>query len=145
MMQLQWTKNVNDQGGGWAYEHIKLHTNFLLNWKTEQRKNAEKPQIKQLIILRQRSRVTHIVKLLDNILYQELTDTEYSICRLVEAVWITDDWHNPPEEKQLFGDKVKFPPNGRVIQLENLTYFKEHPERLKMFHNNVRETLNLEY
>ncbi|MEH2009399.1 hypothetical protein [Nostoc sp.] len=95
LTQLKWTKNVNHQGDDkyWAYQNVGPVSNiFQLNWKTEQAKNALKPEESELILLRQRTKVTHIVKLLDNILYKELPEGEFSISRLVQVVWIADYW-----------------------------------------------------
>ncbi|MEH2196778.1 hypothetical protein [Nostoc sp.] len=93
LTQLKWTKNVNHQGDDkyWAYQNIDPDLNiFRLNWKTEQAENARKPEEGELILLRQRAKVTHIVKLLNNTLYEEPTDGEFGISRLVQVLWIAD-------------------------------------------------------
>ncbi len=95
---LKWTKNIKPHHIPWAYPDIKTEDNFLLNWKTEQETNARKAKTNDLIILIQRARITHIVKVMDDILYQEKTDSDYINCRFVKAIWVTQqqDWINSP-------------------------------------------------
>lgn len=129
---LKWTKNVKSQNSKyWAYkdknEYIEPSENiFGLNWKYNQYENAGKPQKDDFIILRQHARVTHIVRVLDNELYKELTATEFSLYRMVKAVWIADDWHNPPTYEQVFGQKIFFPRDGKVIDLEQMNIFQAY-------------------
>lgn len=149
---LKWTKNVKNQDGKyWAYkdkiEYIEPQVNiFGLNWKYNQHENARLPQKDDFIILRQHARVTHIVQILDNELYKDLTATEFSLYRMVKAVWIADDWHNPPTYEQVFGQKIFFPRNGKVINLENLNVFQENWEQkagLLGFQTHVKKLLGL--
>jgi hypothetical protein len=149
---LKWTKNVKDQAGRyWAYkdkaEYIEPAENiFCLNWKFHQYENACQPQTDDFIILRQHARVTHIVRVLDNELYKDLTATEFSLYRLVQAVWMAADWHNPPTCEQVFGQKIFFPRNGKVIDLENMNFFQEIWELkagLLGFQNHVRQLLQI--
>jgi hypothetical protein len=127
LTELKWTKNVNHQGDDkyWAYQNIDQNLNiFRLNWKTEQAKNARRPQESELILLRQRTKITHIVKLLNNTLYQDPDDGKFSISRLVEVVWIADDWSVAPEQDMVFGYHVHLH-GGKVMKLETPT-FNEH-------------------
>ncbi|BDI15589.1 hypothetical protein ANSO36C_13910 [Nostoc cf. commune SO-36] len=125
LTQLKWTKNVNHQGDDkyWAYQNVGPVLNtFRLNWKTEQAENARKPEESELILLRQRTKVTHIVKLLNNTLYKE--PGEFGISRLVQVVWIADYWSVPPEQDMVFGYHVHLD-GGKVMKLETPT-FNEH-------------------
>jgi len=149
---LKWTKNVKDQDGRyWAYkdknEYIEPAENiFGLNWKYNHSENACKPQKDDFIILRQHARVTHIVRVLDNELYKDLTAAEFSLYRMVKAVWMAADWHNPPTYEQVFGQKIFFPRDGKVIDLENMNFFQESWEckaGLLGFQNHVRQLLQI--
>lgn len=63
LTELKWTKNVNHQGNDkyWAYQNIDPDSNiFPLNWKKKQANNALKPEKSDLILLRQRGKVTHM-------------------------------------------------------------------------------------
>ncbi|QFS47710.1 hypothetical protein [Nostoc sphaeroides] len=148
LTELKWTKNVNHQGNDkyWAYQNVGPVLNvFQLNWKTEQGENALKPEESELILLRQRTKVTHIVKLLNNTLYQETPEGEFGISRLVEVVWIADYWSVPPKQKMMFGYDVHLQ-GGRVMKLETPT-FNEHWESrggLVGFQNHVLKALKLE-
>ncbi|MHC5763707.1 hypothetical protein, partial [Nostoc sp.] len=104
LTELKWTKNVNHQGDDkyWAYQNIDPDSNiFPLNWKKEQAKNALKPEESDLILLRQRGKVTHIVKLLNKTLDED--HGEFGISRLVEVVWIADYSSLLPEQDMVFG------------------------------------------
>jgi hypothetical protein len=125
---LRWTKNVKHQGDDkyWAYDNINSENGFFLHWKTEYKPNACKPNEGELIILRQRAKVTHIVKLLNNTLYDYRSGAEFDMGRLVRVVWMTKDWDNSPENKEVFGCSIEFPRFGKVIALENIREFKDH-------------------
>jgi hypothetical protein len=129
LTELKWTKNINHQGDDkyWAYQDIDHDLKiFGLHWKKEEyEENALKPKEGQLIILRQRSKITHIVKLLNNTLYKELYDTEFNIYRLVQVVWIADYWSVPPEQDMIFGYHVHLE-GGKVMELQTLPTFKNH-------------------
>lgn len=129
LTELKWTKNINHQGDDkhWAYEDINTDLKiFALHWKKpEYKDNAIRPKEGELIILRQRTKVTHIVKLLNNTLYNDDRDTEFNIYRLVQAVWIADYWSVPPDQDAIFGYHVPLQ-GGKVMELENLPTFKQH-------------------
>ena len=145
LTQLKWTKNVNHQGDdkNWAYPHKNFDI-FPLNWKTEQAENALKPEVSELILLRQRTKVTHIVKLLDKTLYKDFTNGEFGIFRRVQIVWIADCLSESPEQDMVFGYHVHLQ-GGRVMQLET-PRFKRHWESrggLVEFQNRVLKMLKL--
>ncbi len=146
---LKWSKNVNHKGDDktWAYDfcHDQNPIIFLLNWRTPYKENACKPKEGELIILKQRARVTHIVKLLNNVLYDDGSNSEFSICRLVQVIWITNNWDKLPTYEEIFGYPIKFPPDGKVTNLENKEDFKQHWEQhegLLGFQNHVQKELN---
>jgi len=132
--KLIWTKNVTPlyptKEEKWAYPPQEKP--FRLHWRNKNNqdiKNAGE-QLKQgdIILLRQRGKVTHLVKLVDNDCNHEESElkTEFNIYRLVELVWITDDWDNAPSLNQVFASKIKFPRGGKVCRIENLKAYKEH-------------------
>ncbi len=142
LTELKWTKNINHQGDDkyWAYQDIDPDLKiFRLHWKKEEHEenalkpkdwkkeeheeNALKPKEGELIILRQRAKVTHIVRLLNNTLYKELYDTEFNIYRLVQVVWMADYWSVPPDQDMIFGYHVHLE-GGKVMELETLPTFK---------------------
>jgi hypothetical protein len=74
--KLKWIKNVNNPEGGWVYKHEEvtypyLVPEFHLHWKTTALENAKKPNPSDLILLCQRTRVTHLVKVLDDIVHDD--------------------------------------------------------------------------
>ncbi|MBW4674513.1 MAG: hypothetical protein KME52_10965 [Desmonostoc geniculatum HA4340-LM1] len=148
---LRWTKNINHKGNDkyWAYQDIEQDLKrFHLNWRTEQKDNASKPNKGDLILLRQRAKVTHIVEILDNKpkQYEENTVTEFSIYRLVQTIWITDDWNFPPESNIVFGYHVHLQ-GGKVMKLETLPTFKKHWDSqggLSEFQNHILKILKLD-
>lgn len=144
---LKWTKNVKPTGhDNWAYDNINSNLRiFLLHWRDEHRENARKPKEGELIILRQHAKVTHIVKLLNNTLYNERSKTDFNICRLVQVVWMTEDWHNRPVNEKVFDCPITFPPNGKVIDLENIEDFKQRWDSrggLSAFQKSIPELFN---
>ncbi len=146
LTELKWTKNVNHQGDDkyWAYQNLDPDLNiFRLNWKAKQAKNALKPEESELILLRQRTKVTHIVKLLNNTLYKE--PGEFGISRLVQVVWIADYWSVPPEQDMVFGYHVHLD-GGKVMKLETPTFNELWGSRggLVEFQNHVLKALKLE-
>ncbi|MEH2251219.1 hypothetical protein [Nostoc sp.] len=149
LTQLKWTKNVNHHLDDkyWAYQNVGPVLNtFQLNWKTEQAENARKPEESELIILRQRTKVTHIVKLLNKTLfYEDPPDGEFSISRLVQVVWIADYSSVPPEQDMVFGYNVHLQ-GGKVMKLETPTFNKHWGSQcgLVEFQKHVLKALKLE-
>ncbi|MBD2606609.1 hypothetical protein H6G81_19250 [Scytonema hofmannii FACHB-248] len=148
LTELKWTKNINHQDGNkYCAYHIDPDLKiFKLHWKKGQEENALKPKEGQLIILRQRTKVTHIVKLLNNTLYKEPHDTEFNIYRLVQVVWIADYWSVPPDQDIIFGFHVHLQ-GGKVMELETLPAFKTYWDSrggLAEFQNHVLKVLKLE-
>lgn len=96
LSQLKWLKNVKSQHG-WAYDKldempIPEARIFRLHWHNhDDRDNAQRPLEGDLIALVQRAKLTHIVKILDDEVYEN-SQKEWGIYRIVKAVWM------PPEE-----------------------------------------------
>ncbi|MBC6429559.1 hypothetical protein FM036_01215 [Nostoc sp. HG1] len=150
---LTWTKNVKPIDGEiWAYQNIDtIYPDlniFALHWrnlKGRDENNARYPLEAELVILRQHGKVTHIVKLLNNQVYRDTNaKDEFNIYRIVQVVWMTDNWDHPPEKNKVFGYDIKFPPNGKAIKLENIHAFQErwNAEGLT-FQQHVQKELNI--
>ncbi|MBW4638655.1 MAG: hypothetical protein KME05_10535 [Gloeocapsa sp. UFS-A4-WI-NPMV-4B04] len=146
---LKWTKNVKPNDKDWAYDNIDSDLRiFRLHWRDSYKENAYKPKEGELIILRQYAKVTHIVKLLNNTLYSEGSKPDFNICRLVQVVWMTKDWDNPPANKKVFDCPIHFPPDGKVIELENIQDFKQQWDNqggLSAFQKRVQEVFKSEH
>ena len=149
LTKLKWTKNVNHQNDkSWAYQNIEPNLKiFLLGWKNEpsNNTNARKPPEGELILLRQRTKVTHIVKILNNTLYDDRTNSPFNTCRLVEAVWMVDSWDTSPAQNKVFDYDV-YLHGGKVMQLETAK-FRENWDKqggLQAFQNHVQKVLNID-
>jgi hypothetical protein len=130
--KLRWTKNVNDQGFDkyWAYQNREIDCKlkiFLLNWNKAQKSNASKPEEDELVILRQRKKVTHIVKFLNNTLYDDGSGSDFGIGRLVQVIWMTDDWNIPPKQDQdeIFGFQLHLQ-GGNIMEIKCLSRSLEY-------------------
>ncbi len=126
---LKWTKNITPQDYElWAYSDFKVHSLFKLNWK-DNKTNANKPQKDDLILLRQRGYVTHLVKVLDYKSEEDSCVDDFNIYRIVEILWIMP-WQNPPifvKADELFGYKEVLHYHGSdVMQLNTLPSFNKH-------------------
>ncbi|MHC5832881.1 MAG: hypothetical protein ACYT04_97090, partial [Nostoc sp.] len=64
--------------------------------------------------------------------------------RLVQVVWMTNDWDHSPKNDEVFDCTIKFPPNGKAIKLENIQGFQERwiTEGLP-FQQHVQNVLNI--
>ena len=123
LSQLKWLKNVKpDQG--WAYDKlnempIPEAKIFRLHWRSQDDKaNAQQPLKGDLIALVQLARGTHIVEMLDNVVYEN-AQKEWGIYRVVQVVWMPPegiDWSNLPHQKEIFGVE-HLPQNGLVHRI----------------------------
>ena len=131
LQQLRWTKNVNATHGEWAYQHDEvsypyLVPEFCLHWKTTAKENAKKPNPGDLILLRQRTHVTHVVKVLDNVVHADNSASDFAIWRRVQVMWMAPKpWDNAPHQNEVFGFYVELQ-GGKVIELENIATLQEH-------------------
>ena len=145
LTKLKWTKNVNHPNKQWAYsyEDIDLKSKvFYLHWVKKSSANAKLPQEEDLIIVRQRTNITHIVQVLNNTVYSE---SENMPSRLVKAIWIAGFWNEPPEEESIFGYTLNYP-SGKVLNLEKSPKLNEYWNNkggLSAFKKQVQKTLKL--
>ena len=113
--------------------------------ETPNNTNARKPPEGELILLKQRTKVTHIVKILNNTLYDDRTNSPFNTCRLVKAVWMVDNWDTSPTQNKVFDYNVHLQ-GGNVMQLET-PKFRENWEKrggLQAFQKHVQKVLNLD-
>lgn len=130
LSQLKWLKNIRRKDGCWAYRHNDMQIPearvFCLNWKRKNdQKNAQQPQKGDLIALVQLAKVTHIVEVLDDVVYDN-NQNEWGIYRLVKAVWMPNesfDWNNLKNIEEIFSTN-HLPPSGSVYNFENMAWFK---------------------
>lgn len=127
----------------WAYNEYKEGEVFNLHWKNGET-NASKPQKEDLILLRQKSFVTHLIEVYDDKISPRTGQGEFDIYRSIEVLWVTD-WNNPPSAVEVFGypEVLKYQ-NGNVMKLETITF--KHWESIggfASFQNHVHSFLNL--
>jgi hypothetical protein len=124
---LKWTKNVRRGDDAWAYSQFKVSDLFKLAWKDDEA-NASKPEKGDLILLRQKGYVTHLVRVLDYKPEREVGKGDYNIYRIVEVLW-TIDFGNPPVSAKadvMFGySEVLDYRSGNVMELESLPIFRQ--------------------
>jgi len=123
LSQLKWLKNVKaDQG--WAYDKlnempIPEARIFRLHWRSQDDKaNAQQPLKGDLVALVQLARITHVVELLDDVVYEN-AGKEWVMYRVVKAVWMPNkvsDWFTLPHQKEIFGVEY-LPQNGLVHKI----------------------------
>ena len=120
LSKLNWLKNVKPDRG-WAYEKSDMAISeakiFRLHWRNN-KDDAQRPLEGDLIALVQHAKVTHIVELLDDMVYGD-PSKDWNIFRVVKAVWMppeTINWENLPHSKEIFGVE-RLPPNGRAYDL----------------------------
>jgi hypothetical protein len=140
LSRLKWTKNIrpDEKYADWAYEperglqlamelpEVKL---FCLTWKNIYEENASKPQQRDLILLHQYAKVTHIAEFLDNNLYNNTSEPEWGIYRVVQAVWTPPtgvDWATLPHQDLLFG--------FHVFIMDGLAHNLDAPSEMSKFH-----------
>lgn len=148
LSQLKWTKNINREDGEWAYSHkfIDNHSKiFHLDWKSDSKTNAEKPQEKDLIILRQKGKVTHIVEFLNNSVYNEENPENNWIYRLVKVFWMPDIWSEPPHQNNIFDCQLNLQ-GGDAMELKNIQNLKHRWDAeggVPSFQKHIQKKLNL--
>jgi hypothetical protein len=135
LSRLKWLKNVKpDQG--WAYDELSEMSipeakTFRLHWRSQDDEtNAQQPLKDDLIALVQLARVTHVVELIDDVVYKN-SEKEWGIYRVVKAVWMPPDqldWWNLPHQREVFGIE-DLPPDGAVHDLsraDRMYQFNQH-------------------
>ena len=153
LTNLKWTKNVNhpDPTIRWAYRSNEIHYRFLLpefnlHWKKGYDDDAQRPQQGDIILLRQRTKVTHLVKILDDKPSSE-NNGDYPIFRRVQLLWmVKEPWDKAPHQNDIFGFEVKLPRNGRIQDLSNIKKLTDqfNPQGgITAFHAQVIQALGL--
>ena len=150
LKQLRWIKNVNNPEGGWVYGHDEvcypyLVPEFPLHWKINAKENAYKPNPGDFILLCQRMRVTHLVKILDEFVHGDSPYQEYPFYRRVQVMWMAaKPWDKAPQQKEVFGFDFRFR-GGKAIDLENVTALQEYfgEGEFAAFRERVNEKLGL--
>ncbi|AFY41975.1 hypothetical protein [Nostoc sp. PCC 7107] len=143
---LKWTKNVRRDDGDWAYSPCKVHDLFKLAWRDNE-DDARRPEKDDLILLRQRGYVTHLVKILDYKPERESGKGDYDIYRIVEVLWTIDFVHPPASaraEKMFDYSAVLHYEGGNVMKLDELPTFKSRWDidgGLKGFQTHIQNLL----
>ncbi|WP_198166566.1 hypothetical protein [Picosynechococcus sp. PCC 7117] len=151
LSQLKWLKNVNP-GSGWAYADpaempLPEAKIFRLEWKKD-RADAQKPNKGDLIALVQHARVTHIVEVLDDTVY-DTKKAEWGLYRVVKAIWMPPkgfNWAQLPHQEEIFGVK-HLPSSGHtyaipIPSMRSSPAWQEYSD-LQGFQEHVSEYLEL--
>lgn len=145
--RLKWTKNVKREDAEWAYLN-KVGDLFKLAWR-DNKADASKPLKRDLILLRQKGFVTHLVKVLDEQPEREDWEGDYNIYRIVEVLWAID-FANPPasaKADEVFGySEVLSYRGGNVMELRTLPSFNQRWDNdggLAGFQSNIQSLLTL--
>jgi hypothetical protein len=129
LINLKWTKNVKHPDAKlWAYPNVNTGDLFKLSWKNRTG-NEDKPKKGDLILLRQKGYVTHLVEILDGEHTEETWKGDYNIYRIVETLWAINCDHPLISAKadNVFGypEVIKYE-GGDVMELETLPTFKKY-------------------
>ncbi len=148
LKNLKWTKSITPHDELWAYSKYNAGYLFKLNWK-DNKINADKPQKDDLILLRQKGYVTHLVKVLDYKSEFDVWEGDFNIYRIVETLWAID-WKSPPtsaKASKVFGyDEVLHYHGGDVMELKTLPTFHKYwgtDDGFDKFQNHVFTMLDL--
>lgn len=147
LTQLKWTKNIKREDGEWAYSYKNIDYNskiLNLHWKLDNFDNAGKPEERDLIILRQKGKVTHVVEFLNNSIYKEEPENNW-IYRLVKVIWMTDVWSEPPHQNDVFDCSLNLQ-GGNAIKLENIRNLRQKWDNkggMPSFQKHIQKKLKL--
>jgi len=158
LSRLKWTKNVNNHHV-WVYRHDEIRYSYLvpefnLHWPKGEDANIRRPDIGDIILLRQRTKVTHLVMTLDDQIGNAPEPPTHSITRRVQVLWMAkeslktpDDqiWDNAPSQNDVFGFDVHLE-GGSVMLLENIKALNEtfkDQDGVAAFQKRVAEKLGL--
>ena len=157
LSRLKWTKNVKNPDV-WVYRHDYIHyphlvPEFNLHWAKGEDANIRKPQEGDLILLRQRTKITHLVMTLDDQI-GDVPNPTHPLIRRVQVLWMANEplhtpdsqiWDNAPSQNDVFGFNVRLE-GGDVVLLENIQALKEafkDQVGLAAFQKRVAEKLDL--
>lgn len=158
LSRLKWTKNVNNPDV-WVYRHDYIHYPYLvpefdLHWAKGQEANIRKPQKGDLILLRQRTKVTHLVMTLDDQIGNIPNNPTHPPIRRVQVLWMASEplntldaqiWDNAPSQDDVFGFNVHLE-GGKAIELDHIQNLNEEFKDqggLAAFQKRVAEKLGL--
>jgi hypothetical protein len=144
--QLKWTKNVKPANEeAWAYSQYGKDFLFKLAWRDNE-KDANRLLRGDLVLLRQKGYVTHLVRVLDHKSERESWKGEFNIYRIVEVIWAIDWNNNQPfaRAETLFDytSVLKYE-GGDVMELETLPTFQKRWDDLTAFQDRISTILNL--
>ncbi len=136
LSRLKWTKNVYNPDV-WVYRHDYIHYPYLvpefkLHWAKGQDENIRKPQEGDLILLRQRTKVTHLVMTLDDQI-DNVPDSTHPLIRRVQVLWIAPEslktqdaqiWDNAPSQNDVFGFELNLH-GGKAVELDHIEALNE--------------------
>lgn len=151
LTQLKWTKNIKREDGEWAYprqDNIHLLTDFKLHWKPDSYKNSTNAEKGDLAILRQKAKVTHIVKFIDNDQPKEDPEQDNNwIYRWVKVIWMpdTDNWDTLPHQNDVFDCSLNLQ-GGKLTKLENIQNLTEKWDTkggITSFQQYIKQKFNL--
>jgi hypothetical protein len=158
LSRLKWTKNVNHPEV-WVYRHNEIHYPYLvpefnLHWAKAAEANCRKPDIGDIILLRQQTKVTHLVMTLDDQIGNDPNSPTHPFIRRVQVLWIAPEslhtpdnqiWDNAPSQDDVFGfDLTLF--GGKAIELDHIQNLNEEFKDqggLSAFQKRVAEKLGL--
>jgi GUN4-like/TIR domain len=141
--KILFIKNVkHPDPNAWAYPLEQMRQPESRTFELMWRKNSHgvtQPKAKDLMILHQRAKVTHIVDFLDD----QVRQTDIGFFRWVRAVWIAEkDWSLLPHQKHILG----FSPNyadGNTHSLKSLGFstFRKTWSNLEEFQQHIVKRL----
>lgn len=158
LSRLKWTKNVYNPDV-WVYRHDYIHYPYLvpefnLHWAKGQEANISKPQEGDLILLRQRTKVTHLVMTLDDQIDNSPNTPTHPLIRRVQVLWMANEplntldaqiWDNAPSQNDVFGFDIELQ-GGKAIELDHIKDLNEtfkDQGGLTAFQKRVAEKLGL--
>ncbi len=151
LSRLKWTKNVNHPDPTkWAYGVHEISYPYLfpelrLHWAPNEHTNAKRVPKEDLILLRQRTKVTHIVMPIDDEVRDVgQADHPHPIYRLVQVMWVKPDFEKAPDQNTVFDFLVRLE-GGDVVSLNADQFGARWDSRggLPALQNHIAETLGL--
>lgn len=141
LSKLKWTKNIKPDKNyaDWAFKpergtrlamELPEASIFGLTWRNIQEKNARKPEQGDLVLLHQHAKVTHIAEFIDSKLYNNISESDWGIYRVVRAVWTPPpgkDWATLPHQDEMFGFDI--------FIMDGLAHSLDTPSAMSKFHH----------
>ncbi|MGI0486051.1 SEFIR domain-containing protein [Pantanalinema rosaneae CENA516] len=139
--KILFIKNVKDPER-WAYSLDRMQQPesrvFELMWRSGSH-GVALPKTKDLMILHQGAKVTHVVEFLDD----EVRQTDSSFFRWVRAVWIAkDDWSQLPHQQEILGFNPNYSDgNTHSFTSPNFSTFRAAWSSLEDFQKHIFQQL----